>query len=307
MMAAATEMTEARGYAFVAISNLLFAIGFSFVSATHGAVSVWQAVFLRGVVFALVLLPWAVRYPRVAAGVDRKLLVLRGVLGTLMIVCLLSAVIALPLSIATLLAKTTPLWALLVIWVLFALRPVLGELLLVPVAVFGLALVLHPEGHLSLLALSHLGLLLALAAGLLNSLEFVTLNRVRRSDPAHTINLWFAAATIVITAPFAFAQPWPDDPGVWWLIVAFCLCSFSGQTLLAHGMGSVSPTIASIGTLLVPVFATAIAWLAFGDRLSALELAGIAVVLGAGALVIRMEGRQRAALAAATLRWRRAP
>jgi drug/metabolite transporter (DMT)-like permease len=305
MTAAATGTTEARGYAYVAVSNLLFAIGFGFVSATHGAVSVWQVAFLRGVVFALLLLPWAVRHPQVAQGVDRKLLVLRGVLGTLMVVCLLSAVIALPLSIATLLAKTTPLWELLVIWALFALHPVLGELLLVPVALFGLALILQPEGHLALGALSHLGLVLALAAGLLNSLEFVTLNRVRRSDPAQTINLWFAAASIVIALPFAFAQPWPDDPTVWGLVVAFCLCSFAGQTLLAHGMGSVPPTIASIGTLLVPVFATLIAWVAFGERLSAIELVGVATVLTAGALVIRMEARQRAALAAATLRWRR--
>lgn len=305
MSAVATGTTEARGYAYVAISNLLFAIGFGFVSATHGAVSVWQVVFLRGVVFALVLLPWAVRHPQVAKGVDRKLLVLRGVVGTSMVVCLLSAVIALPLSIATLLAKTTPLWELLVIWALFALRPVLGELLLVPVALFGLALILHPEGHLAVGALSHLGLLLALAAGLLNSLEFVTLNRVRRSDPAPTINLWYAAATIALTIPFALAQPWPDDPRVWWLVVAFCLCSFSGQTLLAHGMGSVAPTIASIGTLLVPIFATLIAWVAFGERLSGLELVGVATVLTAGALVIRMEGRQRSALAAARLRWRR--
>lgn len=307
MSAVATGTTEARGYAYVAISNLLFAIGFSFVSATHGAVSVWQVVFLRGVVFALVLLPWAIRRPQVAKGVDRKLLVLRGVVGTLMVVCLLSAVIALPLSIATLLAKTTPLWELLVIWALFALRPVRGELLLVPVALFGLALIVHPEGHLAVGALSHLGMLLALAAGLLNSLEFVTLNRVRRSDPAPTINLWYAAASILITMPFAFAQPWPDDPGVWGLVVAFCLCSFGGQTLLAHGMGSVPPTIASIGTLLVPIFATLIALVAFGERLSGVELVGIATVLAAGALVIRMEGRQRAALAAATLRWRRTP
>jgi drug/metabolite transporter (DMT)-like permease len=69
----------------------------------------------------------------------------------------------------------------------------------------------------------------------------------------------------------------------------------------------VSPTIASVGTLLVPIFATLIAWVVFGQRLSGLELVGIAMVLTAGAWVIQMEGRHRAALAAATLRWPRTP
>ena len=302
-----TTGAEARGYAYIALSSLLFAIGFSFVSATGWAFSVWQLVFIRGVVFAVVLLPWAVRHPEAARGANRRLLLVRGILGTLMAACLLSAIIVLPLSIATLLAKTTPLWELLIVWAVFALRPFMGEVLLVPVALLGLALILHSEGHLGLFTLSHIGLLLGLLAGLWNSLEYITLNRVRRSDPASTINLWYAATAIVLTFPFAIAQPWPDELRIWLLVAAFCLCSLGGQMLLAHGMHSVSPTIASVGTLLVPIFATLIAWVVFGQRLSGLELVGIAMVLTAGAWVIQMEGRHRAALAAATLRWRRTP
>lgn len=298
---------ELRGYAYLALANLLFAIGFNFISATHGNVSVWQVVFLQGIVFGLALLPWAIRHPRLASGVNRKLLMVRGLVSTLMILCLLSAVIALPVSIAALLANTTPLWSLLVIWALFALRPVRGELMLVPVALVGLALILHPEGRLSILTLSYVGLLLGVAAGLFNSLELVTLNRVRRSDTAPTLNLWFAAAAIVITLPLALTRPWPDDPAVWGLVFAFCLCTFGGQTLLALGMGSVPPTGASIGSLLVPIYATLIAWIAFDEHLSGSELIGITMVVVAGALVICMEGRQRAALAAARLRWHRTP
>jgi drug/metabolite transporter (DMT)-like permease len=301
-----------RGAALLVAANLLFAIGFSFVAASDGAVSVWQIVLLRGVVFGLVLLPWAVAHPQAARGSDHRLLVTRGVLGTLMLVCLLSAVIALPLSIATLLAKTTPLWALLVVFALFALRPLLGELLLVPVALLGLALILHPEGHLDLLALSVGGLLLGLASGLFNSLELVTLSRLRRRDPAPTINLWFAGVGIALMLPLALAHPGPAAPVIWLYALAFSLCSLGGQMLLAHAMHAVPPTIASIGTLLVPVFATVIAWIALGQRLSGLELVGIAIVLIAGALAIRLESRQGVALAAAPWRWdamrrRRAP
>jgi drug/metabolite transporter (DMT)-like permease len=296
---------SARGYVCIVAANLLFAIGFSFVAAVDEAVSVWHLVLLRGAVFALALLPWALRHPDVAKGHDRRLLLLRGALGTAMIVCLLFAITALPLSVATLLGKTTPLWELLVLWLLLALRPEPSELLLVPVAIVGLVMILQPEGHLSIVALGSAGLLLALAAGLLNSLEFVTLGRLRRTDQAQAINLWYAAVMILVSLPFAVLQAWPADPETWLFAVMFCLCSLLGQSLLAEGMRQVSPTSASVGTLLVPAFAVLIDWAAFGQLLSLAELAGIALVLAPAALIARTEGKHSAALAAATFRWRR--
>jgi drug/metabolite transporter (DMT)-like permease len=306
MKPAASAPGAVRGYASIVLANLLFTIGFSFIAAIDAAMSVWQLVLLRGVVFTLALLPWAVRHPDVAKGSNRGLLILRGGLGTAMVLCLLFAIGVLPLSMATLLGKTTPLWELLMLWLLLALRPYLSELLLIPVAILGLVLILHPEGHVSLVTLGYAGLLLALASGMLNSLEFVTLNRLRRSEAANTINLWYAAVMIVATLPLAVLQPWPDDPRIWLLAVTFCLFSLAGQSLLTEGMHHVSPTFASVGTLLVPVFATVIEWVVFDQRLSGLELIGIALVLAPSALIARAEGKHSAALAATTFRWQRA-
>lgn len=306
MTAASEASGAARGYACIVLANLVFAVGFSLVAAIDGAVSVWQLVLLRGLVFGLVLLPWAVRHTDIAKGSNRRLLLLRGGLGTAMMLCLLSAITVLPLSVATLLGKTTPLWELLMLWLLLALRPHLGDLLLVPVAILGLVLILHPEGHLTLLTLGYTALALALGAGMLNSLEFISLRRLRGSDPPHTINLWYAAVMIAVTLPFAALQPWPDDPRIWLLTGLFCLGSLAGQSLLAEGMRHASPTFASVAALLVPVFATVIDWAFFGQRLSGLELAGIALVLLPAALIARAESRHSAALASASFRWQRA-
>jgi probable blue pigment (indigoidine) exporter len=222
-----------------------------------------------------------------------------------MVLCLLSAIAVLPLSVATLLGKTTPLWELLMLWLLLALRPHLSDLLLVPVAIVGLALIVHPEGHIDLMALGHGALVLALAAGLLNSLEFITLRRLRGSDQPHTINLWYAAVMIVVALPVALLQPWPDDAKIWLFAGLFCLCSLAGQSLLAGGMHHVSPTFASVAALLVPVFATIIDWAVLGQLLSGVELAGIALILFPAALIARAEARHSAALATAIFRWQR--
>jgi drug/metabolite transporter (DMT)-like permease len=294
-----------RGQACVVLANLLFAAGYAFVAATGGALSVWQLLLVRGLLFAVVLLPWAAGHRPIALGGNRPLLLANGLLATAMMGCLIAAVGLLPLSMATLLGKTTPLWELLALWALLALRPRPNELLLVPMALLGLVLLLHPEGHLSLAALGMLGLALALASGLINSLVLVVLSRLRATDRPQTINLWYAAVMIVVTLPFAATQPWPADPRVWLFTLMFCLLSLAGQSLLAHGMHQVSPTFASVGTLFVPIFATLIDWAVFGQLLSAMELIGIVLVLAAGALVARAEKDHMAGLAAAKYRWRR--
>jgi len=303
MSAPGTSSRQLRGYTFIVLANISFAVGWSFVAATGGEFSSWQLILLRGAVFVLALTPWAIRNRQTAAGTNRRLLVLRGILGTGMMVCLAYAVILLPLSMATILGKTTPLWDLFFLWALLMLRPVLSEILLVPVAFAGLLLILVPEGHLSIATVSYLGLSLGLASGMFNSLELITLRWLRRTDSAHSINLWYASITIILTLPFAIGSPWPDQPMIWLFAIMFALSSFAGQTLQAEAMQTVTPTVASVSTLLVPAFATLIGWIAFGQLLSGLELVGITVVLTAGALVQLREGRQRDGLGATKFRW----
>ena len=105
MTTPATSPQQLRGYAFIVLANLSFAVGWSFVAATNGELTSWQLILLRGVVFVLALTPWAIRNPQVAKGANRRLLVLRGLLGTGMMVCLAYAVILLPLSMATIFTR----------------------------------------------------------------------------------------------------------------------------------------------------------------------------------------------------------
>ena len=300
-----SHMSQFRGYVMIVLAMLSFAVGWSFVVATDGAFTSWQLIMLRGVVFAVTLTPWTIRNPRIAKGQNRRLLIVRGLLGTSMMIALAYAVLLLPLSMATILGKTTPLWDLLFLWVLLAVRPIRSELLLVPVAFAGMVLILVPGGQLNIATVSYLGLAMGLTAGLINCLEYITLRWLRRSDKTHTINLWYAAISIIFTAPFALGSPWPDQPMIWLYAVLFALVSFTGQTLQSEAMETITPTVASVSALLVPAFATLIGWVVFGQVLSGLELVGITVVLTAGALVQLRESRQRDTLTAAKFRWQR--
>jgi drug/metabolite transporter (DMT)-like permease len=178
-----------EGYGALFAAFLCLAVGYAVAHAADGRLSVWQLLACRAMVYLVALAPWAVRHPEAARGVDRLGLALRGVFGTAMIGSLVYAIGLLPLSTATVLGKTTPMWSIVVVWALFAVPPILAEVAIVPLAIAGVALILHPEGAVQLTGGNSVGIGFALAAGLFNSLEYVTLHRLRRTDGASTINL----------------------------------------------------------------------------------------------------------------------
>jgi len=294
------------GLALLVVANFFFAVGFSFAHYAGGRISPWHLLFCRSLIYLFFLIPWAVAHPRQARGVNRGGLVLRGVLGTTMLSCMIFALSVVPLSTGAALGKTTPLWAIFVLWALFSIPPTAVELTAVLVAVGGILLVLHPQGHQHLGNVPLIGIVLALAAGFFNSLEFVTLRRIRQTDGANTINLWYAGVMLLVTLPLALTQPWPQKQSFLLIAIMFGISTLVGQTLLAQSLRSVTATAASVATLLMPVFATVIGWMVFRQKLSALELLGLALVIGAGTAVIFMENRRPRLSGLPAFRWQRA-
>ncbi|HOO78576.1 MAG TPA: DMT family transporter [bacterium] len=283
---------RARGAVLLIVANFCFACGYSLAHAAAGKISPWHLLFCRCLVYLLVLVPWACFHPRQARGRNRGALILRGVFGTAMLGCVVSALALIPLSTATVLAKTTPFWAVFVLWIAFSVRPTAVEFVAVPVALVGIFLVVHPEGSQSLANLAPLGLFLALGAGLLNSIEFIILRRLRRTDVPHTINLWYSGVMLAAMLPLAVFLPWPAHPRFWLLAVAFGASTLIGQTLLATALHLVKPSEAAICTPLIPTFATVIGWVVFGQTLSFLEILGLVLVIGAGTAAIAAGSRR---------------
>src|SRR5688500_15433601 len=132
-----------------------------------------------------------------------------------MIGSLVHAIGLLPLSTATALSKTTPLWSILVVWVLFAVPPIRAELAFVPLAMAGRVLIRSTEWSVPLTMGSSVGIGFALAAGFFNGLEYVTLHRLRRTDSASAISLWYAGVMPAVALPLALGEPLPRATEIW--------------------------------------------------------------------------------------------
>jgi probable blue pigment (indigoidine) exporter len=288
------------------VTALLLAGGAAAVRGAGGALSAWQLIALRSGVFLLVLAPWALRHPEAARGVNRRLLVAQALASTAFLWLYLFAVIEIPLSLATILTGTTPMWSIFSLWALYGVRPRARELLAIALAVVAVIAIAHPEGELSAGTVSQLGVAAALAAAVANALVFLCLGRLAATDSPHAVNLWLAAVALAVSVVPVARAPLPVAGHVWLAGAAYGLFALGGYTLLNRSMKSLSPTAGSLVGVMMPVFATLLGWIIFGERLSLIEIAGMAVVLACARQVSLVEIRRKLP-AIAEFRWQHTP
>ncbi len=273
------KLDSMGGYLTMVLATLALAGVVFFVGMTEGQIPVENLLVVRGAVFLLFLGPWAFRNWAEAKGVNRRVLFARGVAGILTQACTITAATRIPVSLASLLQKTAPLWVFFLAWVVMGVRPLALEFLALPLAAVGLWMLAHPVGTLSLGTLSNTGLAAGLGSGLFNALEILTLRHLRTTDRPNTINFWYACLTAAVALPLTFDGGWPDTPELWGCAIMYSLCALVGQSLLAQATRSLTAVETSIGTLLKPIFAGILGWIFLHQVLGVHDLVGMGLVL----------------------------
>ncbi|MEO9130806.1 MAG: DMT family transporter [Sphingomonas sp.] len=164
----------------------------------------------------------------------------------------------------------------------------------------GIALALAAIGAALLMGRSYqlnpnhlLGDMLCLFAGLLYTVYFIFMSRVRRAmAPLPALALATAASILPLLALSLLMgeRIWPHD---WTPLIALALVSqVFGQTLLIYALGQLPPLVVGIALLVQPVVAASVGWIVYSERLGAADLIGAGLVAIALVLV-----RQTPALA----------
>ena len=182
---------------------------------------------------------------------------------------------------ANLLANLVPFVVVPAAWMLFGERPsrlFLGGLF---VAVAGVFLLM--SGKINPSPDNFFGDFLAIATALFYGLYLLTVGRLREKYNAGDILFWGGFSSLAIL--LAAAAIWEDallPKTLSGVAVLLCLAVFSqigGQGLIAVSFGRLPLNFASVAVLMQPVIAAFYALLIFSEKLSALEIAGAAVVL----------------------------
>ena len=133
--------------------------------------------------------------------------------------------------------------------------------------------------------LSRAGVGWALLAALIYASYIVLSSRLGAGVPARALALHLAQAAAVICAVFALAGPglWlPASPRAWLTVAAIGVVpTVVAMTTFLAGMALVGPTRASVLSSLEVIVTLVLAFALLGDRLSAPQWAGAALILGA--------------------------
>jgi drug/metabolite transporter (DMT)-like permease len=276
------------GIALMVVAALFYGCMNICVKLSGSHLTIWQtgmARFLLGVALMPVLS--RMLHLRQSAK-ELRLLLTRGVSGTIAFLLLIQAMMMIPLSIAMVLFYLWPAFTcLLSPWVAGEPTPK-REWPLVVCALVGTAVILWPEKGGPGLSLGHF---LALGSSAFAGHAVILIRRLRRSNDAFTIYYYYCVAGGLITAVPLLAQTGPilPDTNIGWLYLsAVAFFAMVAQVVMNEGMKYLDASRTGALMTIEIITAAAFGALWLGGTLTARFFIGSILILGSGAALMVM-------------------
>ena len=285
-----------RGIMLKLGSVLVFIVMAGLIKATSAHVPGGEAAFFRSLFAIPVILVWLVWQGELRSGLaTRNPLghVWRGFAGTMAMGLGFSALGYLPLPEVTAIGYAAPL-----LTVIFAAM-FLGEevrafrISAVALGLAGVLIVLSPR--LSLLQQSNaghvqaFGAMLVLGSAVFAALAQVFVRKLVQTERTPAIVFWFSVtATVLSLATFPFGWVWPTPREAVFLVISGLLGGV-GQVLLTAAYREADASLVAPFDYASMLFALAIGWYVFAEVPTWTMLAGAALVILAGILIIWRE------------------
>jgi drug/metabolite transporter (DMT)-like permease len=252
-----------------------------------------QIAFVR---FLVMLAPFA--SPALARRAGRferlDLLAYRGLFGGVAVLLYFLAIEKIPVSLATLLNSTSPVWAVLCAALFLGERA--RPLVAAPFAVALVGMALASGALAQPAAGFRIGLWegVALLSAILAGAAVAAIRAARRSESSWSIYASFSLCGAALTAPFALAGwRWPDARE-WALLAVVGGTSVAAQLLMTHAYRWVTNLQAGVVLQLNVVVTMALGVVLLGERLAPSQLVGAFLALGGVIGVIALQRPPRA-------------
>jgi drug/metabolite transporter (DMT)-like permease len=214
------------------------------------------------------------------AGKPPVLVLFNGVLLASFILCFLSAIQTLSLTLAILLVYLTPALSAILAHFLFAERLTSRTLLLIVLAFFGFAML--QEFQIDNRIEQQQGLWYAMAS-LLTYTAFILLNkRVPDTVPLYHKSFYQLVVGSLCVLPLMINQPWPESHQWPWLIVAGLFPGFLALIFALQAIQHLPTRVFGTLAYLEPVVVIIAAWLLFAEPMSLLQWLGALLILASG-------------------------
>tara|TARA_Y100001968_G_scaffold325443_1_gene366693 strand:- start:191 stop:1093 length:903 start_codon:yes stop_codon:yes gene_type:complete len=226
-----------KGIKFLIGSGLAFSLMSVCVKAIGGKIPVSELVFARAsisLIMTRLLLfknninPW---------GFQKKLLLVRGVLGTIALFCIFKAIIILPIATATVIQYIYPTFT--VVCAYFILNEYIFKRIVFSIIIgwLGIILVSQPEWTSNSNVIeSLLAIGIALLGAFMTSLAYICVRKLSIKEHPLVIIYYFPLVSIPLSLPFIindFVLPTGTD---WFFIIGIGLFTQIGQLCITEGL-----------------------------------------------------------------------
>ena len=261
-------------------ASLCFSLMTVCVKLIDSKISIYQLVFFRSL-FSLIITSLILQRKKIDIwGRNKPLLILRGLLGTIALMCIFYAIRNMPLSIATVIQYTYPIFisifASFIIKEKITLNIIFGLLF----GWSGIFIIINPYQSLySGLALDQLSILIAFCGAISTSLAYITVKRLSFDEDVFVIIKYFPLISIIILSPLVYLYwitPKPED--ILW-IIGIGIFTQAGQTFLTIGLKNLPATQASTINYMQVLFASIWGIYIFNERISVNFIIGSSFVL----------------------------
>ena len=269
-------------------SALSFSLMGVCVKQVGGRIPAAEVVLVRAlmnVLFSWLLLrragvsPWGQR---------RGLLIVRGAIGSVALLCVYIALNELPLASATVLQYTYPTFTALLAWLMLG-EPIGRRVLLaVLLGWSGVLLVARPAellgpalGLARGASLAGPAVLIAVAGAFCTALAYVSVRSLARSEHPLVIVFYFPLVAVPLSLPLVLLNPvWPTPVELLWLLGVGVFTQM-GQVFLTSSLVALPAARATAISYVQVAFAGVWGWLLFGELVDGWTVAGAALVLAA--------------------------
>ena len=285
------QRQDIQGARALVLSSLAFSLMTVCVKQLGGRIPVSEIVLVRSVV-SIALTGTAMALGGInPLGSNRRLLLLRGICGSIALLCFFKAITSLPLASATVLQYTYPTFTAGAAWLLLGerLRRRIG--IAVVLGWIGVVLVIQPEW----LGAGQIGLAIqpvmaALGGALFTALAYVCVRRLSTKEHPLVIILYFPLVSIPLTLPMVIQDGVLPSGLDWFWLLGVGVLTQLGQIWVTKGLSCLPAARATSLNYVQVLFAASWGWIWFNETITAFTCFGAALVLGAS--FISLSSRQ---------------
>ena len=243
-------------------------------------IPIYELVFFRSLLSLMITLfiiklkninPW---------GNNKPLLILRGVLGTLALVCIFYAIRNMPLSISTVIQYTYPIFISIFAVIFISEKITRNILFSLIIGWLGILIILNPNQLSNInVEIENISVLIAFLGSISTALAYVAVKKLAFTEDVYVIIAYFPLVSLITLLPIVLIN-WvtPNWNELFW-IIGIGLFTQLGQTFLTIGLKILRASEASTINYLQVLFGSIWGILFFNEIININFLLGASLVL----------------------------